>query len=276
MAELKKSDLVKNWLLGYSGETCYNYERLQGLGNTNAFVPIIRALYPKERQADELKKYLVFFNTEPSWMGTIIHGITAAMEEKRANGEDISADEIITLRSALMGPMAGIGDTVSQSICYPILAGICIQLALAGNFAGPILFEVCYKVLMLGLGYNMYMLGYKKGKSAIVELLQTGLINRILEAVSIVGLMVVGSMTVGNVALDLSFVSHTFTNSLGAVEFNLQSGVFDALLPGLLPLGVVLGVWGLLKKRVKPLTIVGIIFALGFVLVALRAICGVY
>ena len=44
MAELKKSDLVKNWLLGYSSETCYNYERLQGLGNTNAFVPIIRAL----------------------------------------------------------------------------------------------------------------------------------------------------------------------------------------------------------------------------------------
>ena len=57
MAELTKKDLVKNWLLGYSSETCYNYERLQGLGNTNAFMPIIRALYPKERQAEELKKY---------------------------------------------------------------------------------------------------------------------------------------------------------------------------------------------------------------------------
>lgn len=276
MAELKKSDLVKNWLLGYSGETCYNYERLQGLGNTNAFVPIVRALYPKERQAEELKKYLIFFNTEPSWMGTIIHGITAAMEEKRANGEDISADDIISLRSALMGPMAGIGDTVSQSICYPILAGICIQLALAGNFAGPILFEICYKALMLGLGYNMYMLGYRKGKSAIVDLLQTGLINRILEAVSIVGLMVVGSMTVGNVKLDLSFVDFVFNNDLGKVEFNLQTGVFDALLPGLLPLLVVLGVWGLLKKRAKPLTIVAVIFVLGFVLVGIKALCGAY
>lgn len=276
MAELKKSDLIKNWLLGYSSETCYNYERLQGLGNTNAFVPIIRALYPREHQAEELKKYLIFFNTEPSWMGTIVHGITAAMEEKRANGEDITADEIISLRSALMGPMAGIGDTVSQSIAYPILAGVCIQLALAGNFAGPILFEICYKVLMLGLGYNMYMLGYRKGKTAIVELLHTGLINRILEAVSIVGLMVVGSMTVSNVKLDLSFVNFTFTNSLGAVEFNLQTGVFDALLPGMLSLLVVLGVWSLLKKRVKPLTIVALIFVLGFVLVGLMALCGAY
>jgi PTS system mannose-specific IID component len=170
-------------------------------------VPIIRALYPKEKQAEELKKYLIFFNTEPSWMGTVVHGITAAMEEKRANGEEITADEIISVRSALMGPMAGIGDVVSQSICYPILAGVCIQLALAGNFAGPILFEVIYKVLMLTLGYNMYMMGYKKGKAAIIDLLQTGLLNRILEAVSIVGLMVVGSMTVGNVKLDLSFLT---------------------------------------------------------------------
>ena len=276
MAELKKSDLVKNWLLGYSSETCYNYERLQGLGNTNAFVPIIRALYPKEKQAEELKKYLIFFNTEPSWMGTVVHGITAAMEEKRANGEAITPDEIISVRSALMGPMAGIGDVVSQSICYPILAVVCIQLALAGNFAGPILFEVVYKVLMLTLGYNMYMMGYKKGKAAIIDLLQTGLLNRILEAVSIVGLMVVGSMTVGNVKLDLSFLDFTWTNSLGAVKLNIQTGVFDSLLPGLLPLGTVLGVWGLLKKRVKPMTVILFCFALALVLVGVKALMGAY
>jgi len=276
MAELSHSTLVKNWFLGYSDETCYNYERLQGLGNTNAFVPVIRELYPEDQQAEELKKYLVFFNTEPSWIGTVTQGITAAMEEKRANGEEISADDIMSLRAALMGPLAGIGDVVSQSICYPILAGVCIQLALAGNFAGPILFEVIYKALMLGLGYNMYMLGYKKGRSVIVDLLQTGILNKILEAVSIVGLMVVGAMTASNVKLDLSFVDFTFTNNLGAVEFNLQTGVFDALLPGLLPLLVVLGVWALLRKRMKPMTIILVIFALGFVLVAIKAMMGSY
>ena len=146
---LSKKTLVKNWLLTYSSETCYNYERLQGLGNTNAFVPVIRELYPEDKQAEELKKYLVFYNTEPSWMGTIINGITCAMEEKRAEGAEISADDIMLMRSSLMGPMAGIGDTVSQSIAYPILAGICIQLALAGNFAGPIIFDVGYKILQL-------------------------------------------------------------------------------------------------------------------------------
>ena len=276
MPKLEKKDLVKNWLLGYSSETCYNYERLQGLGNTNAFMPIIRALYPEEKQAEELKKYLIFFNTEPSWMGTVVHGITAAMEEQRANGENVSADDIISVRSALMGPLAGIGDVVSQSICYPILAGVCISLALSGNFAGPILFEVVYKVLMLTLGYNMYMLGYNKGKEAILDMLSTGLLNKILDAVSIVGLMVIGAIACGNVNIDLSFLEWEFPNALGSVVFNVQHDVLDTLLPGVLELAAVLGVWGLLRKKAKPTTIILIMFVVAFVLVGLKALTGAY
>jgi PTS system mannose-specific IID component len=198
------------------------------------------------------------------------------MEEKRANDGDISADEIVSVRSALMGPMAGIGDVVSQSIVYPILAGVCIQLALAGNYAGPILFEVIYKAIMLTLGYNMYMLGYRQGKSAIIGLLKTGVLNRILELVSIVGLMVIGSMAVGNVSFNFSSIAWTMTNSQGAVEFNLQTNVFDALLPGLVPLALVLGVWALLRKQVKPTTIIVLMFILAFATVALGALCGAY
>ncbi|MBC5659701.1 PTS system mannose/fructose/sorbose family transporter subunit IID [Anaerosacchariphilus sp. NSJ-68] len=273
---LRKSDLVKNWMLGYSSETCYNYERLQALGNANAFIPIIRRLYEPEQYAEEISKYFNFFNTEPSYMGTVIHGITAAMEEKRALDGDITADEIVSVRSALMGPLAGIGDVVSQSIVYPILAGVCIQLALAGNYAGPILFEIIYKAIMLTLGYNMYMLGYKQGKSAIISFLKTGVLNQILDLVSIVGLMVVGSMAVNNISYNLSLIGWEVQNEIGSVSFNLQTTVLDALLPGILPLGLVLGVRALLKKRVKPNTIILIMFVLAFVTVGLGALCGAY
>ena len=269
MAQLTKSDLVKNWLLGYSSETCYNYERLQALGNANAFIPIIKRLYKEEQYAEEISKYFNFFNTEPSYMGTVIHGITAAMEEKRANAGDISADEIVAVRSALMGPLAGVGDVVSQSIVYPILAGVCIQLALAGNYAGPIMFEGIYKVIMLTLGY-------KQGKSAIIGFLKTGLLNKILELVSIVGLMVVGSMAVGNISFNFSGIEWAVENSQGSVAFNLQTNVFDALVPGLVPLALVLGVWALLKKRVKPTMIIVLMFVLAFITVGLQALCGVY
>ena len=276
MAQLRKSDLVKNWLLGYSSETCYNYERLQALGNANAFIPIIKRLYKEDQYAEEISKYMNFFNTEPSYMGTVIHGITAAMEEKRANDGDITADEILSVRYALMGPLAGIGDVVSQSIVYPILAGVCIQLALAGNYAGPILFEIIYKVIMLTLGYNMYMMGYRKGKSAIITFLKTGLLNRILELVSIVGLMVIGSMAVSNISFNFSLIGWEVTNEIGSVAFNLQNTVFDALLPGMVPLALVLGVWGLLKKRVKPTAIIFLMFVLAFATIGLAAICGAY
>ncbi|MCI8599366.1 MAG: PTS system mannose/fructose/sorbose family transporter subunit IID [Lachnospiraceae bacterium] len=274
--QLRKSDLVKNWLLGYSSETCYNYERLQALGNANAFIPIIKRLYEPERYAEEISKYLNFFNTEPSYMGTVIHGITAAMEEKRAIDGDITTDEILSVRSALMGPLAGIGDVVSQSIVYPILAGVCIQLALAGNYAGPILFEVIYKIIMLTLGYNMYMMGYKQGKSAIITFLKTGVLNQILDLVSIVGLMVVGSMAVSNISYNLSLIGWEVQNEIGSVAFNLQTTVFDALLPGMIPLALVLAVRSLLKKRIKPNTIILLMFALAFITVALGALCGAY
>ena len=171
----KLDTMVKHWLLGYSSEACYNYERLQALGTTNAMVPIVRRLYKtKEEQAKALKKYTVFFNTEPSWIGTVIHGVAASMEEQAANGADIDAEDINAVRTGLMGPMAGIGDTVSQGIAYPILAGIACSLALAGNIAGPIIFEIAYKILMLGMGYAMYMMGYKQGKSAILKILSAG------------------------------------------------------------------------------------------------------
>ena len=275
MAQLRKSDLIKNWALGYSSETCYNYERLQALGNANAFIPIIKRLYAPEQYAEEISKYFIFFNTEPSYMGTVIHGITAAMEEKRANDGDISADEIVAVRSALMGPLAGIGDVVSQSIVYPILAGVCIQLALSGNYLGPILFEVIYKIIMITLGYNMYMLGYKQGKSAIIGFLKTGLLNKILELISIVGLMVVGSMAVGNVSYNLSSIGWVVENTQGSVPFNVQD-MLNTLLPGIVPLALVLGVYGLLKKKVKPNTIIALMFVLAFVTGGLSALCGKY
>ena len=263
--ELQKSDLIKNWLLGYSSETCYNYERLQALGNANAFQPIIKRLYEPSQHAQEISKYMEFFNTEPSFMGTVVHGITAAMEEKRANGENISAADIGAVRTALMGPLAGIGDVVSQSIVYPVLAGVCIQLALAGNFFGPILFEVGYKVIMLTLGYNMYMLGYRKGRDAILEFLQSGIMNRLIEVASIIGLMVIGNMAITRIGVTIP-IEWIFTNELGDVRFNIQTGVLDALLPGILPLAVVLSVWRLLKRRVKPLQIIAIIFVVGIAL----------
>lgn len=260
-AKLTRKELLKNWALTYSSETAYNYERLQALGQANAMVPVIRKLYPedKERQVQELKKYFVFYNTEPSFIGTMIPGVAAAMEEQRANGaEDITDETINSLRTGLMGTIAGIGDTVSQGIVYPILAGIACSLAIDGSYVGPIFFEIAYKICLIGFGWNMYRLGYQKGKSFILTMLREGTIARLTEIFSMVGLMVVGCMTASRVNIEIPMILN-----IKGVKLGIQEQVIDALMPGLVPLAITMLVYWLVRKKVNINLIILIIFVLG-------------
>ncbi|MFR5079829.1 MAG: PTS system mannose/fructose/sorbose family transporter subunit IID [[Clostridium] innocuum] len=82
---------MKTWLWTTSTEACYNYERLQALGAANLMLTPIRELYDtNEERVKELKKYMVFYNSEVFTVGPIINGIACSMEEAHANGENIT------------------------------------------------------------------------------------------------------------------------------------------------------------------------------------------
>lgn len=256
--KLSKKTLIKTWLWTTSTESCYNYERLQALGIANLMITPIRALYDTvERQAEELKKYLVFYNSEVFTIGPIINGITCSMEEARANGENIIAKDINAVRTGLMGPVAGIGDTVMQGILFPILFGIGCSMALDGSYLGPVLSFVLFEGLIFGCGYFMFMTGYKKGKSSLLTILKNGTVDKIINSFSIVGLMVVGSMAATRVT-----VNTPLTIAVGDGSTALQE-VLDSLAPGLIPLGITMLVWYMLKKKVNTIWIILAIFAVG-------------
>lgn len=255
--KLTHSDLVKTWLWEQSDEAAYNYERLQALGLTNMMIYPIKKLYPKEKQADELKKYMVFFNTEPHMVGPVIHGIALSMEEARANGAQVSAEDINGVRTGLMGPAAGIGDTVQQGIIFPILASIGATMALDHNYFGPIMFTVVFELIIYAIGYWMFMYGYKKGKASVVSILKSGLLDKVTNAFSIVGLMVVGTMAATRVTIKTPLVWH-----VGQSVIKLQA-LFNQLAPSLIPLLATLLVWWLLRKKVNASIIVVGIFVVG-------------
>ena len=255
--KLTHSDLVKTWLWEQSDEAAYNYERLQALGLTNMMIYPIKKLYPKERQADELKKYMVFFNTEPHMVGPVIHGIALSMEEARANGAEVSAEDINGVRTGLMGPAAGIGDTVQQGIIFPILASIGATMALDHNYFGPIMFTVVFELIIYAIGYWMFMYGYKKGKESVVSILKSGLLDKVTNAFSIVGLMVVGTMAATRVTIKTPLIWH-----VGQSVIKLQA-LFNQLAPSLIPLLATLLVWWLLRKKVNASIIVVGIFIVG-------------
>ena len=256
--KLPKKTLVKTWLWTTSTEACYNYERLQALGAANLMLTPIRELYDtNEERVKELKKYMVFYNSEVFTVGPIINGIACSMEEAHANGENITEKDINAVRTGLMGPVAGIGDTVMQGILFPILFGIGCSMALDGSYLGPILSFAIFEILIFGCGYFMFMTGYKQGKTSLLKILKNGTIDRIINSFSIVGLMVVGSMAATRVT-----VNTPLAIKIGEGTTTIQS-VLDSLAPGLIPLGITLLVWWMLKKKINTVWIIIAIFLVG-------------
>jgi PTS system mannose-specific IID component len=264
---LTRGDLTRSWVLWtFFAHANYNYERLQGTGFAHAMTPIIKRLYttPDEIRS-ALKRHLVFFNTEPNF-GNVVHGTVIAMEEQRANGAPIDDDAINSVKSGLMGPMAGIGDTLSQSTITPILLALGIGIAggtasgsvvpqltgTTGNPLGAILYMVLVSVVIVAIGYTAWMQGYARGKSFVTDILRSGAIDRVL-----VGAGVLGNMVLGALAAKFVVVNLAPTVTIAGAQMNLQAAIIDPLFPGALALGLVVMTWWLLR-RTSPLKLLTI------------------
>ncbi|MBN1260124.1 MAG: PTS system mannose/fructose/sorbose family transporter subunit IID [Anaerolineae bacterium] len=264
---LAKSDVFNAWWrwLFFSHAT-YNWERMQGMGFAHSMTPIIEKLYTKKEDVvAALKRHLVFFNTQPDF-GGIIHGVVISMEEQRASGAEISDDAINGVKSGLMGPMAGIGDTLQQGIVIPIALAIGMNIATGGavgtatrgNILGPLFFLIIAAAFVWGFGWFIFWQGYKQGQSAVTNILQSGTLNRFITAAGVLGNFIIGALTVSFVA-----VSTPVTLVIGGSTFAIQD-ILNSFMPNLLPLLLTLLIWWLIaKKNVSPTLIMVVIIAVG-------------
>lgn len=265
MAEKKltKLDLIKVWVLWNTFlHGLYNWERMQGVGVTHAMIPVITRLYDtKEEIAAALKRHLLFFNTNTT-TGTMAAGVMAAMEEQRANGQPITDEMINNIKVAMMGPLAGLGDSLFQGMLFPILLAIGIGMGLEGNVLGPIL----YTILVLGISYPLhyawFMAAYKKGAPIFQDISQGDIVKKATAAAGFVGLMAAGGLSGRHV--NFGIVKPVEIGEF--VQVNLQTDVLNVIMPGLLPLALVLTIWTLLRKGVKPNRLIVGLFIVGLVL----------
>jgi len=264
---LSRSDVRRSfWLWTFFSHSNYNYERLQGTAFAQAMTPIIRKLYkePDEIKA-ALKRHLVFFNTEPN-VGGVIHGAVIAMEEQRANGAEIDDDAINSVKSGLMGPLAGIGDAIDQGTITPILLSIGIGIAAAGNPFGSVLFFVLEVGIMTALAYFMWMQGYDRGKEGVMAILRSGVTDRVLSGAAVLGNMVMGALTFQFVNIYLTLSWNIDVGGGQSKLFDVNRDLLGAIMPGLLPLGFTLLVWWLLsRRRVSPIWLLVIIIIVSMV-----------
>ena len=254
---LSRGDVQRSfWLWTFFSHANYNYERLQGTAFAQAMTPIIRKLYkdPDEIKA-ALKRHLIFFNTEPN-VGGVIHGATIAMEEQRANGAPIDDDAINSFKTGLMGPLAGIGDSISQGTITPILLSIGIGIAAGdqtiagdGNPLGAIIYLVLEVGIMLALAYFMWMQGYDRGRVGITDMLRGGTLDRYLTGAGVLGNLVMGALAYQFVHFYLTWTIGIDAGGGNVTSFDFNKNFFAAIMPGLLPLGWVLLTWYLLARR---------------------------
>lgn len=248
-----------NWFYGHL--TCFSQEHMQTFGYMLSMLPIVEDLYDSnEDQTKNLLTYSTFFNTEPQ-VGSVVVGITAGMEEARANGEDVDDETINGIRAGLMGPLAGMGDSLVVGTLLPILLGIAMGLSGGGSVLGPIFFILVWNIGMFLIMRFLYFKGYELGGKA-VEYLVGEKANAIREAIIMLGTMVIGGVTAMWINIETSF---QMLNSEGGVIVDLQS-TLDSVYPKILsPIFVILCWYLLSKKRMSPVVVMLILVAVALV-----------
>jgi fructoselysine/glucoselysine PTS system EIID component len=240
-------------------EANFNFETCQNTGFAFSMIPILKKIYKtKESISLALKRHLQFFNTSP-FGSTLILGITAAMEEQNSRSKDFDSESINTVKLGLMGPLAGVFDSLFWGTLKVIAAGVGTSLALNGNIAGPILFILIFNVPHLVLRYHLTFIGYTQGNRFLQKISNSNVMDKLTSGAAIVGLMVVGAMP----PLLMSIKTPLQIGATGS-EISVQ-GILDQIVPGIIPLVLTFLVYSLLKRNVKTTYLLLCLLLVGFI-----------
>jgi fructoselysine and glucoselysine-specific PTS system IID component len=258
---LTEKDLKTIFIRSCALEASWNFERQQHMGFGFAMMPALEKIYSDndEEKKKAAQRHLEFFNTAPP-LSTFIMGIVASMEEENAkNPDEFDTSTITSIKTALMGPLAGIGDSMFWGTLLVIGIGVGASLAKEGNILGPILFLLIFNVPNFVLRYFGVMQGYKFGTKLLENIESSGIMKTLTHAASILGLMVIGGMSG-------SMVSIQVAGSIGQGEgaTSIQS-IIDGILPNMLSVLCVFAIYWMLKKGFKTTHVLFGIFILGII-----------
>lgn len=238
-------DLRSVFWRSFTLQGSWNYERQQHMGYAFAMSPALKRIYQDPAELGRaLQRHLVLFNTTPH-LSTFVFGLSIAMEEENQRNPDFNEESINAVKTSLMGPLAGIGDSIFWGSLKVIAAGMGIYFAQQGSILGPILALLVYNIPHILCRWYALKLGYRAGTTWLMRLWQSGLMDRVTYIASIVGLMVVGAMTASmiDITTPLSFTA-------GQTTMKVQDFI-DKILPSLLLLLFTLGMYKLIRKGVN-------------------------
>ncbi len=242
--KLVKADYIKTALRAFFLQNGFNYSNYQGIGYANVIYPALKKFYGNDKKAlaAALDDNVDFYNTNPHFLPFITSLHLAMLENDRP------AEEVRGIRMALMGPLAGIGDSLSQFCLAPLFSTIAASLATEGSILGPILFFVCMNVILTGIKLTTGLYGYKLGTSFIEKLSeQMAVVSR---AANIIGVTVISSLAATQVKMTIPFTFKPSVEAMGAAQKIVTiQGMLDKIAPALLPVLYTALMFYLIKSR---------------------------
>lgn len=181
-----KGDFWKVYFRSCSLDSAWNYERQQNLMYCYMMIPLLKRLYKddKKEMAAALQRHLEFMSCTPHIV-TLLAGITGAMEEENAKNPDFDASTISAVKTSLMGPMAGIGDSFFWGTLLTIAIGIGVSFSQQGSIMGPIIFFLIINVPAFIIRYFCLQQGFKSGVKFFNDLTDSHVVEYITKAASI-------------------------------------------------------------------------------------------
>ena len=205
-----------------------NFERMEGPAIVKMLADVREEIYSndKEAQKEMLERHTIFFNTEPN-LGSIVPGIVLGMEYEMAQGGDVQPEFINSIKTALMGPFAGIGDSLLPGTLCPILLSIALGMCENGEIIGPIFYIISFLAIMLPLTWFLFSYGVKTGANAAELVLSGGIKDKVTKAAETVGLIVIGAVTASYTHVNIGLV---YTSGDLSIDI---AAILDSLMPGL-------------------------------------------
>lgn len=263
---LTKNDYLRTSLRAYFIQNGFNYGNYQGLGYANMLYPALRKMYKDDDDALQaaLQENLDFYNTNIHLVPFITSLHLVMLENGTPN------NEIRNIKMALMGPLAGIGDSLSQFVLAPLLGTIGASLAYEGLMLGPIIYLLGMNIVLLLVKIMSGMLGYNLGTSIIGTL--TSQIEKISRVASMIGVTVIAGLAVGFVKITTP-IQYAASVPGGEEKLITLQSMLDAIAPNLLPCLFVGLVFYLIKvKKWTTVKLVCMTIVLGIVLSALHLV----
>ncbi len=240
----------------------FNYAKQGGSGFCYTQMPFINKYYKNaEDKKEALKRHITWYNATQN-VGTFIMGLSASMEKENSEKENFNVDSINTVKASLMGPLSGIGDTLFWGVLRVVAAGIAMTFGEQGNPLAPIIFLLVYNLPSLATRWYLTKLGYSVGAKYIEELYTSGLINILIKASSVLGLIMIGGMTATNVAFTTKLQF-----SLGGGQKLVIQDILDQIFVGIIPLGfTLLCFWLLNKKKMNFALLIFLVVVIGILM----------